>query len=372
MHKVILGLSLHTLKEEIAACDDIDKTDSFGNTALFWAARRNNMAAVKLLLEANANPNVLNQGLNSPLLCAAALPDFVCCRVLLEAGAKPTARNHFGQTALHFVAQHESRRQAVRELILAGADPNVKDSHGTTPLFNAAYHNCVVPAETLLDHGADINILDNEGDCALFQSIFCHSDEVTQLLLSRKAIYVTVGSDGTILHVAARSGGVRTIEILLVAELKGIDTDALNPEGKTALQMAEERDQKEPGFILKFRELLSDIRSRNAQASTENPERNTTTSSDTNRHQIHSHNWLKWIRQINWRHNLILSWVRYIQDAFRRILRWLLHVNLPVYCIVLLYLLGIAGAFLISRVSRAKPDFGVWWQVIVPGALDEL
>ena len=242
MHKANLGLGLHILEEEIDACDNIDKTDSLGCTALCWAARRNDIAAVKLLLQANTNPDKINHVFDSPLNYAVQLPDFTCCRALSEAGAKPTLAICFEQNASHLVALSSNRQGAIRELTLAGADPNTRDRWGCTPLFNAARRNRIITTEALLDYGADINIVDNNGDYALFQSIFSHSDEVTQLLLSRKAIYVTVGSDGTILHVAARSGGVRTIEILLVAELKGVNTDTLNPEGKTALQIAEERD----------------------------------------------------------------------------------------------------------------------------------
>ena len=125
--------------------------------------------------------------------------------------------------------------------------------------------NNVITAIALLDHGANIDLLDNGGDSALHDSIYFHSDNVTQLLLSRGATYSLWCSTGeNVLHSIAKSGGNRTVDIMIAAGLHGIDPDALNRERKSASQLAQERGRTEKGFVEKLHELLEDIRARNA------------------------------------------------------------------------------------------------------------
>ncbi|MCJ1311681.1 hypothetical protein MMC25_005354 [Agyrium rufum] len=137
---------------------------------------------------------------------------------------------------------------------------------GSTPLLDVALRNNAKSAEALLTCGADINAVDDDGDTALLQSVFSHFDDVTKLLSSRGATYASWDSkENSLLHVAALSIGVRTINILLAAELKGIDPDAVKRTGKTAVEVAQKRPTKEEGLVHKFRELLADIRVRNSQ-----------------------------------------------------------------------------------------------------------
>jgi ankyrin repeat protein len=54
-------------------------------------------------------------------------------KLLLEAGANPNALSAGGDTALH-IAAYDGRLDPIRELIAGGADPNVRDAKGLTPL----------------------------------------------------------------------------------------------------------------------------------------------------------------------------------------------------------------------------------------------
>ena len=94
--------------------------------------------------------------------------------------------------------------------------------------------------------------MDNDGNTPLLQSVFSQADDVTQLLLFREATFTNWGSCGLILHYVALSGGLRTLAILLAARLQGIDPDILNREGKTPLQLTQEREVKEHGSMVKF------------------------------------------------------------------------------------------------------------------------
>lgn len=64
----MVRLLLSSLKKRIA--DDptsINETDAMGCTFLLWAAARGNHQAVKILLDHNANPNVMDMYLAPPI-----------------------------------------------------------------------------------------------------------------------------------------------------------------------------------------------------------------------------------------------------------------------------------------------------------------
>ena len=147
----------------------------------------------------------------------------------------------------------------------AGVDLNGREQNGVAPLAIAASIRNTTAAAFLIDHGASIDILDEDGDSPLNASIHSHSDDMMQLLLSRGANYTLWDSNGdSVLHLAAKCGGIRTLAILLEAELYGLDPDAHNREGKIALQVAQEREGNPEGFVEKMAELLASIRIRNA------------------------------------------------------------------------------------------------------------
>ena len=76
-----------------------------------------------------------------------------------------------------------------------------------------------------------------------------------------------VSTGGSILHLAALAGGMKTLEILQAACLRDIDPDLVDHRHKkTLLQLAQERVTKEEGFVQKFQTLLYEIRLRNARS----------------------------------------------------------------------------------------------------------
>ena len=275
LHKIILGLDSYGLVQELAISNvAVDAIDSEGYTPLMWAARRGDHDAVHLLLKAGSCPNVCDHKIAStPLMVAAATSSSICVRSLLQAGANIAFKSADKRNALHYAVQFNGNEEILHCLIAAGVELEGRDTSGSTPLQRAITCNQVVLAKALLDYGANINTFDNENDTPLSESLFYHHDDSTQLLLHYGASYTSPNSlGGSILHLAAKSGGLRTLEILLAASLKGIDTEAIDNEGKTALQIAQERERKEEGFVEKFQALLLDIQARNAAQIHENNE----------------------------------------------------------------------------------------------------
>ena len=265
IHKVILGIHSFDLRETLAAHrDEIDASDADGRTPMIWASFRGDIIAVEELIKAKANPNLCSVSGMTALMAASSSGNINCIKSLLAAGADPSVLSFGGRNALHFAAYSQGQEENIRTLFQAGTDIDARDARGISPLSYATQRHHAVAAATLLDCGADIDSLDREGDSALHESLHYSSDDVTQLLLSRGATYTLWDSNGdSVLHLAAKSGGNRTIEIMISAGLRNIDPDALNRGGKSALQVAQDRNGAEEGFADKMHELLEGIRARN-------------------------------------------------------------------------------------------------------------
>ena len=196
---------------------------------------------------------------------AAASTNFSCVKLLLQAGADPHNTNKYKYSALHYAAEYNNNPEVLRLLVTAGVNLEERDEWGATALTKTVGGNKIESAKLLLDCGADINSLDKDNDTPLHDSLFHRCNDMTELLLSRGASdTLPISPGGSILHFAALSGGLRTLEILRTAVLKDINTEATDKQGKTALQVAQQREGKEEGFLEKFQELLVDIRTRNA------------------------------------------------------------------------------------------------------------
>ena len=263
LHKIILGITSDTLIDEFniqGLHPDINAVDSKGMTPLMWAARRNNDAHMDLLLKAGADPNILDNWKVSALLHASRSSSLKCVRILLRTGANRTQKTRYDDSALHY-GMYTNNVQLVSSLVEAGIDVNGRNIWGAAPLFKSTHDDNHTSAQVLLDSGAAIDILDREGDSALHQSALFQADKVMQLLLNRGASYTSPASDGDyILHLAGKNGGLRSLEILQAANLQNIDPEVLNREGKTALQVARDREGAEDGFAEKMEALLNHIR----------------------------------------------------------------------------------------------------------------
>ena len=121
-------------------------------TMLMGAALVSNIAAIELLLQRGADPNLTHPTtLEGPLhwLTAKGFGEDsnAAARLLLDAGANPNAKaavgiatsvyyrdiTVIGETPLHRAAAY-CDGEMIQMLIEAGADPRIKDSHGESPL----------------------------------------------------------------------------------------------------------------------------------------------------------------------------------------------------------------------------------------------
>lgn len=83
-----------------------------------------------MLLDAQAEIEILNKLANTPLLLAVEWDRTGTVEKLLGLGANVSQANYKGMTALHLTSDLE----VARALITAGADVNAKNNQGETPL----------------------------------------------------------------------------------------------------------------------------------------------------------------------------------------------------------------------------------------------
>ena len=121
-------------------------------------------------------------------------------------------------------------------------DINRKDCYGNTPLYVAAHYNCPAAAAALIEHGADLNTVDDSEESPIFTAIYENAHEIiTQLLQAGCDYTIKTKSRNTVLHCAANDSDAQTIALLTKARLCGIDVEARNEEGLTALDLASAR-----------------------------------------------------------------------------------------------------------------------------------
>jgi ankyrin repeat protein len=143
--------------------------------------------------------------------------------LLLARGADPKASDPEGMTPLH-----EAASKAVAELLLArGAKVNVRNKAGQTPLFLAVQRGDLALAELLDKHGAEHDVYSLAAlgrDAALRKAL-----QAAPPPKPKDPRFVPP------LHLAARFGQVKTVQMLLDQD---VPVDDLAPSGATALHVA--------------------------------------------------------------------------------------------------------------------------------------
>lgn len=257
-------------------------------SALMWAAAEGHADVARLLLEYGAAVSARSSGGFTPLLFAARSGDVETARILLDAGADANEKTaaHGNTLVVAAAGNHEA---LALFLVAAGADVNSADASGITALHHAVANGLaalngvrydpvyrVIPqnslnlAKALLDAGADANAaiaknkrlgpdgspFDMEGATPFLLAAVSADVEMMQLLKAHGADQRKVGKGGTTaLMAAARAactgacafkGGNKANDddiarahaaVTAVIEM-GIDIDARNEDGQTAMHMA--------------------------------------------------------------------------------------------------------------------------------------
>lgn len=151
------------MRDEVAAVRillqqgaDVNTAQGDGMTALHWAAERGDQELAGLLLRSGANPSAVTRiGRHMPLHLAAKGGRHLVVRTLVDAKVDVSALTATGAAPLHFAAASGSS-ETVKILLDRGADVNVREPQwGQTPLMFAAGAGRTEVVKVLLARGAD-------------------------------------------------------------------------------------------------------------------------------------------------------------------------------------------------------------------------
>jgi len=178
-HAIWLGgpIGLNLLQALLSRRADLDAKDRWKRPALSYAVARGDKAAVRVLLDARAEPGsrLPQRALrrrggeeswepNTLLALRGGADDgWVALKWLLEARCAANLADDSGRTALHAAAADGSLGPAMEILLGARASVVVRDAAGRTPLHEAVAAGHASAAWLLLGAGADAGAQDSQG-----------------------------------------------------------------------------------------------------------------------------------------------------------------------------------------------------------------
>ncbi|KAI5202583.1 hypothetical protein E4T39_04622 [Aureobasidium subglaciale] len=283
LHKFArLGLAPHA-HILLEAGADIHAKDKDNRQAIQYAVKANE-AVVSVLLDFNADVNVVDSDWPTPLLIAAAHANLDVLRLLLDSGADANAEGPEGHVALHAVCERDESDYAFVKLLLSygaevnamawntkntplhlaaanetsnmasiiellmskGAIVDARNSEGKTPLICACENKCRSQVvHCFMKAGADPMIKDNDGITALHYSGFKNDQDLTSILMSSPRctdIDVQDSNQWTPLMEASWNGQVSAVKALLKA---GCNAMYSTREGLNACICAVQGDESE-------------------------------------------------------------------------------------------------------------------------------
>jgi hypothetical protein len=162
-----------------------DVRDGLGWTPLHYAALYGSPEAVRVLLEAGADPNGRNQAQVTPLMFGAYSLEKT--RLLVEKGADVNAKAKDGTTPLWVAAGAQGNERTVRYLLEKGA--NVKEIRpgGADYLIRAAAHQDAGTIRLLLEKGLEPRRATEDGDTSLTAAFSIGEHQKAGILLAAGA-----------------------------------------------------------------------------------------------------------------------------------------------------------------------------------------
>lgn len=140
----------------------MDEPDESGMCALHWACLFGRKDAVVDLVEAHCNVDVMNSGLNTPLMLASAMGHADITFYLIEMGADVHYRNLRDMDCMYMCVLFGCTSTDLYDIIAVlqrkDVDINQKDSTGSSPLHQCALSGNPRPIQALVDSGADVNM----------------------------------------------------------------------------------------------------------------------------------------------------------------------------------------------------------------------
>ena len=187
LHEAAARGDLEAIARLLAEGLDIDARDADGRTPVMTATVARQTAAVRALVEAEADVDIRDDRLDNPFLFAGAEGLLDILRLVNEAGADPAITNRYGGIAL-IPACERGHVEVVRYLLeQSDVDVDHVNNLGWTGLLEAiiladgaAAHQEIV--RLLLENGADPDLADRDGVSPLAHARAKGQAEIAALL----------------------------------------------------------------------------------------------------------------------------------------------------------------------------------------------
>jgi ankyrin repeat protein len=223
---VNFAATLEVLHLLVGAGADLNHVDGTGSSVLKDVAEGGDLEMIRAVLELGATVDITSTG-DTPLHAATGADQLEAMRLLLDAGADPNAQDVDGCTPLMFARSADG----VRLLLAHGADVQRRDEIGDTALASQRDPDAT---QALLEAGASVNPPEADGGGApLTGAARAGAAAQVEALLAAGADVRAATRDGlTALMSAAEAGAADALRVLLKARAP---LEARDRQGRTAL-----------------------------------------------------------------------------------------------------------------------------------------
>ncbi|KAL8853275.1 MAG: hypothetical protein Q9221_001886 [Calogaya cf. arnoldii] len=182
LHQIVLGLTPGNLEDELRKpITQINAQDRLGYTALTWAAQRNDIHALRLLLQYRVNPEMPDFQHCTPLRhnTFASLGDYQepeAMKMLLHSRVDTLPDPKHGVSALHDAAYHHNDLRFIRPLVEAGCAVDHREwgTHAGAQTARQSGHlegQGTSRQPMLIEHGANVSNIDKRGDTVVSTAV---------------------------------------------------------------------------------------------------------------------------------------------------------------------------------------------------------
>ncbi|MGA7413114.1 MAG: ankyrin repeat domain-containing protein, partial [Bryobacteraceae bacterium] len=269
--------------KRLATTGGANSKDKLQTTPLHFAALYGNAASMKVLLDAGADPNALDNRGATPLVYAAY--SFEKTKLLVDHGARVQVAAKNGVTPLDVAAVVHGNAPSVRYLLEHGAEitkPDTKSARRDSyVLTDAAERGDPETIKLLLAHGGDVTVLDGFGETPLMSAAggdpLSQCEEKTDLLLPGSDVNALNTFSGTVkngpislTHLSALMNAAPFCGPSVVAKLvkAGAHVNEKDVKQITALMRAVATDNPNPATVKALLDAGADVNAKDYNGET--------------------------------------------------------------------------------------------------------
>lgn len=212
----ILAEDIEKVSQFLEKGIDVNIRNNLDQSALSAAVNTGNVTLIEMLLKAGANPNSPSKRQQPPpLLRAVASNNIAVARLLLNYQANINVVDENGWSPLFHTIENNNVLMMLN-LIKLGANVNQVDNFSSTPLLTAIQKNNAEITYILLQNGANINVRDFSGATPLLTAVLGQRYKIVQILLESGANAREMAPNGTpVLHIALEKNYTAIANLLL-------------------------------------------------------------------------------------------------------------------------------------------------------------